>query len=127
MVYSGNFQSWSSVTEAFGVDTSAFNWHGSITSPNTAPKNEPEEVFLAAYDNEGYEGSAVVIYREGNKYYLVCGSHCSCYGLENQWEPEEYDLDTLIKVLELRPYWMYGREDEVIAKLNDIRDNRYQG
>ena len=23
------------------------------------------------------------------------GSHCSCYGLEGQWEPEETDLEAI--------------------------------
>lgn len=29
------------------------------------------------------------------KYYEVFGSHCSCYGFEDQWEPEETTLEYL--------------------------------
>lgn len=51
---------------------------------------EPSEVILASYDIDGYEGSATVIYRNKRRYYYVSGAHCSCYGLEEQWEPEEF-------------------------------------
>jgi hypothetical protein len=27
--------------------------------------------------------------------YEVSGSHCSCYGLEDQWEPEETSIESL--------------------------------
>lgn len=56
---------------------------------------EPEQVILAAYDVGSYEGSSEVIYRNGEDYFVVSGGHCSCYGLEGQWEPEKYDLATL--------------------------------
>ncbi len=46
---------------------------------------EPEEVIYANYDNEGYEGRAFVAFRNGDKYFTVNASHCSCYGLEGQW------------------------------------------
>lgn len=50
----------------------------------------------AEYDNGGYEGSAIVIYRQGDKVFEVSGGHCSCYGLEDQWAPEEYDIPTYL-------------------------------
>lgn len=68
------FDNWTEVQLQFGT-----------TTP------EPEEVILAEYEQEYYEGRALVIYRNGPKYYLNYGSHCSCYGLENQWGPEEYE------------------------------------
>ncbi len=61
---------------------------------------EPDEVLAALYETGSYEGSAEVIYRRGDKYYVASGSHCSCYGLEGQWEPEEYDKSTMKAVLE---------------------------
>ncbi len=51
---------------------------------------EPDEVLLARYDGGGYEGDALVLFRRGEKYFLNSGGHCSCYGLEGQWSPEEY-------------------------------------
>ena len=53
------------------------------------------EVLLATYNYENYEGYAFVFFRKGDKYYEVHGSHCSCYGLEGQWEPEEANLEEL--------------------------------
>lgn len=47
------------------------------------------EVLLASYGSEGYEGSAFVLFRKDGRLYEVHGGHCSCYGLEGQWEPEE--------------------------------------
>ena len=50
--------------------------------------DEPDKVF-ATYETPSYEGYALVIYKEGSTYSVVEGSHCSCYGLEGQFEPTE--------------------------------------
>lgn len=52
-------------------------------------KQNKEKILLAVYDLDGYEGYANVFYFKDGKYYEVYGSHCSCYGLEDQWNPEE--------------------------------------
>ncbi len=54
-------------------------------------------VLLASYDYENYSGDAFVLYRDtrDGQLYEVHGSHCSCYGLEGQWEPEVCDLKSL--------------------------------
>lgn len=57
--------------------------------------NAPEDslqgatVLYADYTYEDYSGSATVIFEKDGKLFEVNGSHCSCYGLEGQWEPEE--------------------------------------
>jgi hypothetical protein len=68
------------------------------------PKKELEkpipnksEVLFASYGGGSYEGDAVVIFRKGEKLYEVNGSHCSCYGLEGQWKPEETSLEALAR------------------------------
>jgi len=58
------------------------------------------DVVFAAYDIDGYEGDALVVYRDGTSLYEVHGSHCSCYGLEGQWEPEAVERDALLKRIE---------------------------
>jgi hypothetical protein len=51
------------------------------------------EVLFASYTYEDYNGDAYVLYLAyDGKYYEVNGSHCSCNGLEGQWEPEEANL-----------------------------------
>lgn len=37
----------------------------------------------------GCDSDAFVVFRRGGRLYEVNGSHCSCYGFEGQWEPEE--------------------------------------
>jgi hypothetical protein len=55
------------------------------------------EIILAWYEYESYSGCSIVIYRdkEDGKLYEVNASHCSCYGLEGQWIPEETTLEAL--------------------------------
>jgi hypothetical protein len=52
-------------------------------------------VLFAAYGTDNYSGDAFVLFEQDGKLYEVNGSHCSCYGLEGQWEPEETRLDAL--------------------------------
>lgn len=54
-----------------------------------------EKILFATYTYENYSGSAFVIFSKDNTLYEVNGSHCSCYGLEGQWKPEEVSLKEL--------------------------------
>ena len=63
-------------------------------------------ILFAAYRYEDYSGSALVIYSKDGKLYEVNGSHCSCYGLEDQWQPEE----TSIEALKMRDYSEYSTD-----------------
>ena len=95
-VYDGRFGSWADVQREFQMDMP-----------------EPDDVIYAEYDTPYYEGYANVIYRNGDRYYWAYGSHCSCYGLENQWDPEEYDARQLVEVLGRGNHWRLsesGRE-----------------
>lgn len=56
---------------------------------------EGVEILLASYSYESYEGDAFVLFRKGETLYEVNASHCSCYGLEGQWEPEETTVQAL--------------------------------
>ncbi len=78
---------------------------------------EPDEVYLALYNSPtGWDCEAEVFYRVGDKYYEVGGYHCSCHGLEGQWDPEEYDKDTFICMLERRGKQYYKDIAERIKK-----------
>jgi hypothetical protein len=55
---------------------------------------------LVAYESVGDYGcdsSAFYLFRnkKTKQLYEVHGSHCSCYGFESQWEPEEATLEYL--------------------------------
>jgi hypothetical protein len=56
---------------------------------------EGVEILLSHYEAGGYEGSAFVLFRKDGKLYEVNASHCSCYGLEGQWSPEETTIAAL--------------------------------
>jgi hypothetical protein len=53
------------------------------------------EILIAWYGYGSYCGNSFVLYRIGEQLYEVNGSHCSCFGLEGQWEPEETTLAAL--------------------------------
>lgn len=64
-------------------------------APNDALKGA--KVLLAYYHCGDYDcdSSAFVLFKRGGKLYEVHGAHCSCHGLEGQWEPEETTLEAL--------------------------------
>jgi hypothetical protein len=52
-------------------------------------------IFLASYGTPDYEGYAFVLFEHDGKLYEVNGSHCSCYELEGQWDPELTSVEEL--------------------------------
>lgn len=58
------------------------------------------EILYAEYVPGDYCGDAYVLFRKEDKLYEVSGSHCSCYGLEGQWEP----TFTTVKAILMRPH-----------------------
>ena len=56
---------------------------------------EGVDILYACYETPPYEGYAWVVFEKGGKLYEVNGSHCSCMGLEGQWEPEEVTVGAL--------------------------------
>lgn len=76
------------------------------------------EIVLASYTYEDYSGDAFVLFydRDKQSYFEVHGSHCSCYGLEGQWEPEPCSYASLMHRLdsgELGKGW--SQEQNVFA------------
>lgn len=74
-VYTGAFSDWQDVISEFDIDAT-----------------EPKHVF-ASYDIDGYEGDAFVVFSNGDGWKFVTGSHCSCYGMEGQWDEEDFYLE----------------------------------
>ena len=54
------------------------------------------EILFAFYKNEDYLGNAFVLFQRDGKLYEVNGSHCSCFGLEGQWDPEETFVEAIL-------------------------------
>ncbi len=59
----------------------------------TIPENA--NILFANYIAENYEGNAFVLLQINEKLYEVNASHCSCYGLEGQWDLEETSVEAL--------------------------------
>jgi hypothetical protein len=58
-------------------------------------KYEVNNILFASYGIDNYSGDAFVLFEKDGKLYEVNGSHCSCYGLEGQFEPEETTLEAI--------------------------------
>lgn len=52
-------------------------------------------ILFASYSYENYSGDAYVLFEKNGKLFEVFGSHCSCYDLEGQFEPDEVSLEEL--------------------------------
>jgi hypothetical protein len=82
-------------------------------------------ILFASYDVDGYEGSALVLYEQGGKLYEVHGSHCSCYGLEGQWDPEECSVEVIKHYMDKGDwsYYLNGNESVVLEAIAQL-DNK---
>jgi len=47
------------------------------------------------YDIEFYDGYAIILFKKDGKLYEVLATHCSCFGLERQWSPDETTWDAV--------------------------------
>lgn len=56
---------------------------------------EGVKILFAAFTGDNYEGYGFVLFERDGKLYEVNGSHCSCFGLEDQWDPEEASIAEL--------------------------------
>lgn len=77
-------------------------------------KYKDVNILFASYAYEDYSGDAFVLFEQDGKLFEVNGGHCSCYGLEGQWEPEEVILVELEnRVLNGLEYSGSGYKDEL--------------
>lgn len=60
-----------------------------------AKKLEGVNILLASYGTPSCEGYAFVLFKKDGKLYEINASHCSCFGLERQWCPEETTIEAL--------------------------------
>lgn len=89
MKHFGNLEDREAVAHAFDIDISELDGC---------------KLIFAAYETGDYSGSALILFERDGKLYEVNGSHCSCYGLEDQWSPEE----TCMEALRMRDLAYYG-------------------
>ncbi len=84
-------------------------------SPDPLPDGFPTDpqILFASYGQGSYDGDAIVIYTDHETLYEVNASHCSCYGLEGQWKPEE----TSWAAIAMRTYMDSSHGVDAIARL----------
>jgi hypothetical protein len=71
-------------------------------------KWNPFNILFASYGLGDYSGQAFVLFEHNQKLYEVNASHCSCYQLEGQFDPEE----TTVEALKLRlTEGEFGKDD----------------
>jgi len=89
-VYIGDFESKEDIIKEFFDDPAWQSMHvynGEL---------DDIEILFASYTYECYEGDAFVLFRKDGKLFEVNAGHCSCYGLEGQWDPEETTKEALM-------------------------------
>lgn len=96
----GNFEDIYITTEEYNAKEPPYkNVDGWIKAKeridNKMKDYEEVNILFASYTYVCYDGSAFVLFEKDGKLYEVNGSHCSCYGLEGQWEPEETSLESI--------------------------------
>ena len=62
---------------------------------NSIEKWSDINILFASYGCANYEGDAFVLFEKEGKLYEASGSHCSCYGLEGQFNPTETTIEEL--------------------------------
>jgi hypothetical protein len=108
------------VTVYFGLFSDADEVTNNFNAPSGAL--DGAEVLLAWYEYEDYSGDAFVLYEKDGKLYEVNGSHCSCDGLEDQWDPEETTWEALAHIY--RKGSRFGRDDDASRRLRELIDAR---
>lgn len=109
-IYYG-FSDLEDVAREFG----GYNWETrEVSTPSELFPTE-NEVLFALYATPAWEGYAFVLFRKDGELYEVHGSHCSCYGLEDQWSPERTSVDYLQKMIDedRRPWYDDGEYGQV--------------
>ena len=58
---------------------------------------EGADLIFAAYWQPPWEGSALVYFERGGELFEVDAGHCSCNGLEGQWNPKPASWNYVLK------------------------------
>lgn len=106
-IFLGDFEDFKDVCSEFNVDQKDLEKEGVY-------------MLLGIYEYEEYEGSAFVLFLKEDKLYEVNGGHCSCYGLEGQWEPEETSVKAIGHRLEKGHLGCWRREKEFKHALEGV-------
>jgi hypothetical protein len=116
--YFGVFSDRESVAREFDEGRGS-RFDASFVIAETFPTDD--QILFAVYDCPPYEGVAFVVFERDGILYEVHGSHCSCWGLEDQWEPEE----TSRAALAIRRLDQFADEPEAVARFAELFQERH--
>lgn len=111
------FQNWQSVNGEFHGE----RWSWEETPEKQSWLGEEPEFIFAYYNYVDYSGDSTVIFKKDGKWFLNSAGHCSCYGLEGMWQPEEFDPQEHFLALEQGKRLVsvtYSYYDETPSELN---------
>lgn len=78
--------------------------------------DEDIEILLAWYGYGSYDGESYILFTQRGQLYQVTASHCSCYGLEEQWEPVATSVEELEKNFPLNAADTYTEGEPTAAE-----------
>ncbi len=84
---------WDNV-EALAKD---FSDHYDVVGQSIVDELKDANILIAWYGQGSYDGTSEVYFEKNGKLFKNYASHCSCYGLERQWSPEEVTWEELAK------------------------------
>lgn len=105
-----DFKNIDDIIKEYGGD----GWLGQNTDVEEKIRKDLEnaKIHLAWYAYGQCQGDSFVLYEKNDTLYEVNASHCSCRGLEGQWDPEETSWKSL-KLRELDD----KKTQEILQKL----------
>lgn len=103
---------------------SGWDYSGEVYVPVGVPILPDGAVLLFAYyTDEDYSGSAFAVFEAADgALWEINGSHCSCYGLEGQWQPEQ----TTTAALRMRDVYIFHSNDDrgaLMVQLHAVLDD----
>jgi hypothetical protein len=111
MIYNGSFDCKEDVLESFKVPKEDHHMH----------------IIYANYNHEDYDGSAFVLFIKDGKLYELYGSHCSCHGLEQCYDPEQISLPILKEKIKRGTYVFSSPEiKEFFVDLDTMTDEEFE-
>ena len=109
---------WSSKEEMISEFEGIYSDKDKTAETMLLPKYQDINILLACYTTGSYDGQAFVLYEKDGQLYEVNAGHCSCYGLEDQWDPEITTPEALHK--RFFEGYQSSDEDELREKLKPI-------
>jgi hypothetical protein len=75
-------------------------------------------LIIATSETSSYEDVSLFVFLgTDGKLYEVHGSHCSCYGFEEQWQPEETTFEALAARRCISKHWL-GENASILSLIS---------